>query len=169
MSTPEQLNPNAHADVARMRDMVAEAIDNSGESVHEFVSLPDLYQLLDRLAVAQPEVAYEPDAEALRKAVEAVHNETYGNHGDLAHIAVNAYVHARAADQPGMASAEKLTTTRAGLALANAAFKEGMSAGIKACNEAREGEPFVKPVSPYSAPLLALIKANQPDKEGIKK
>lgn len=35
-----------------------------------------------------------PDAGALRKAVEAVHNETYGVHGDLAVIAVNAYVHA---------------------------------------------------------------------------
>lgn len=45
---------DALTDVARMRDMVAEAIDNPGESVHEFVSLPDLYQLLDHLAAAQP-------------------------------------------------------------------------------------------------------------------
>ena len=45
------------------------------------------------IAVAQPVVDYEPDAGALRKAIEAVHNETYGAHGDLAVIAVNAYVH----------------------------------------------------------------------------
>ena len=112
-----------------------------------------------------------PDAlEAAWKSTEE-HVKRYGalvgvSMPDIVKHAVTAY---RAAAQPGMASAEKLTTTRAGLALANAAFKEGMSAGIKACNEAREGEPFVKPVSPYSAPLLALIKANQPDKEGTKK
>lgn len=58
-------------------------------------------------------------------------------------------------------TAEELLDTREGLALANAAFGEGMSAGIRACNESLEGEPFVKPVSPYSAPLLALIKADK--------
>ncbi|MGH3651575.1 hypothetical protein [Glutamicibacter sp.] len=60
-------------------------------------------------------------------------------------------------------SVEELITTRAGLALANAAFNEGLSAGIRACNESLEGEPFVKPVSPYSAPLLAMIKADRPE------
>lgn len=61
-------------------------------------------------------------------------------------------------------TAEDLVETRHGLALANQAFKEGLSAGIRACNESLEGEPFVKPVSPYSAPLLAMIKA---DKESL--
>ena len=56
MPNQPPLNPDAHAEVARMRDMVAEAIDNPGESVHEFISLPDLYQLLDHLAAALPEV-----------------------------------------------------------------------------------------------------------------
>lgn len=51
--------------------------------------------------------------------------------------------------QPEVNSVEELVTTRAGLALANSAFNEGLSAGIKACNESLEGEPFVKPVSPY--------------------
>lgn len=51
--------------------------------------------------------------------------------------------------QPEVNSVEELITTRAGLALANAAFNEGLSAGIRACNESLEGEPFVKPVSPY--------------------
>lgn len=59
---------------------------------------------------------------------------------------------------------ESLADTRLGLALASQAFKEGVSAGIRACNESLEGEPFVKPVSPYSAPLLAMIKA---DKESL--
>lgn len=54
-----------------------------------------------------------------------------------------------AATQPVVNSVEELVTTRAGLALANSAFNEGLSAGIKACNESLEGEPFVKPVSPY--------------------
>ena len=58
------LNPDAHADVARMRGMVAEAIDNPGESVHEFVSLPDLYQLLDHLA-APPVVNSVNELDAL--------------------------------------------------------------------------------------------------------
>jgi len=58
-------------------------------------------------------------------------------------------------------TAEDLLDTRAGLALANEAYRGGLSAGIRACNESLEGEPFVKPVSPYSAPLLALIKADK--------
>lgn len=61
-------------------------------------------------------------------------------------------------------TAEDLLDARAGLALANKTFQEGMSAGIRACNDSLEGEPFVKPISPYSAPLLALIKA---DKESL--
>lgn len=61
-------------------------------------------------------------------------------------------------------NAEDLLDTRAGLALANHAFQEGLGDGIRACNDSLEGEPFVKPISPYSAPLLALIKA---DKESL--
>jgi|GEM_PF-5258053 len=55
-------------------------------------------------------------------------------------------------------TAEALAETRPGLALANTAFGEGLSAGIRACNEAEDGQPFVRPVSPYSAPLLAIIR-----------
>ncbi|MGO3763496.1 hypothetical protein [Glutamicibacter arilaitensis] len=66
---------------------------------------------------------------------------------DVATIAaVSAYL---AVAQLVVNSVEELITTRAGLALANAAFNEGLSAGIRACNESLEGEPFVKPVSPY--------------------
>jgi len=57
------------------------------------------------------------------------------------------------------ATMDDLLSTRAGLALANAAFGEGLSAGVRACNDADDGKPFAQPVSPYSAPLLALIKA----------
>lgn len=64
----------------------------------------------------------------------------------VASAAVSAYL---AAAQLVVNSVEELITTRAGLALANAAFNEGLSAGIRACNESLEGEPFVKPVSPY--------------------
>ena len=67
-------------------------------------------------------------------------------HRDIAQSAVSAYL---AVAQPVVNSMEELITTRAGLALANAAFNEGLSAGIRACNESLEGEPFVKPVSPY--------------------
>lgn len=63
-------------------------------------------------------------------------------------------------------SVEDLVTTRTGLALANTAFNEGMSAGIRACYESASGKPFIKPVSPYSAPLLAMIKADRPEVEG---
>lgn len=61
-------------------------------------------------------------------------------------VGVSAYL---TAAQQVVNSVEELVTTSTGLALANAAFNEGMSAGIKACNESLEGEPFVKPVSPY--------------------
>ena len=56
------------------------------------------------------------------------------------------------------AEAEDLLDTTAGLALANAAYGEGLSAGIRACNDAKDGEPFRKPESPYSAPLLRRMK-----------
>lgn len=59
---------------------------------------------------------------------------------------------------------EGLLDTRAGLSLANAAYHEGLGDAIRACNDSLEGEPFVRPVSPYSAPLLAMIKA---DKESL--
>ena len=58
-------------------------------------------------------------------------------------------------------TAEDLLGTRSGLALANAAFGEGLSAGIKACNEADDGQSFRKPISPYSSPLLAIIKKGE--------
>lgn len=64
-----------------------------------------------------------------------------------------------------VATAEELGTTRAGLALANQAFKEGLSAGISACNASGPDRPFVKPDSPYSAPLLAMIKADREEVE----
>lgn len=51
---------------------------------------------------------------------------------------------------------EDLLSTIAGLALANAAYGEGLSAGIKACNNAKGGKPFRNPESPYSAPLLQM-------------
>ena len=51
--------------------------------------------------------------------------------------------------QPVVNSADELVTTPAGRALANASFNEGLSAGIIACNDSLDGEPFVKPVSPY--------------------
>lgn len=65
---------------------------------------------------------------------------------DFARDSVSAYLDVA---QLVVNSVEELITTRAGLALANAAFNEGLSAGIRACNESLEGEPFVKPVSPY--------------------
>jgi hypothetical protein len=59
-------------------------------------------------------------------------------------------------------SIDTLLDSTAGLALANAAFHEGLSAGIRACNDAEGGRVFTKPVSPYSAPLLAAIKSRTP-------
>lgn len=64
---------------------------------------------------------------------------------------------------PEVTRVEELVTTRAGLALANTAFGEGLSAGIRACNASGPDRPFKKPVSPYSAPLLAMIKADSPE------
>lgn len=61
-------------------------------------------------------------------------------------------------------TAEDLLETVEGLSVANASFNEGMGAGVAACTESAEGEPFVKPVSPYAAALLALIEA---DKENL--
>lgn len=55
-------------------------------------------------------------------------------------------------------SIEDLLDTRAGLALANAAYSEGAADMLKACNRAGPGQVFNKPVSPYSAPLLKMIK-----------
>ncbi|RKS16727.1 hypothetical protein DFO58_3284 [Arthrobacter sp. AG1021] len=81
----------------------------------------------------------------------------YSNH---ARAAVSAYL---AAALPEVTSVEELVTTRAGLALANTAFGEGLSAGIRACNASGPDRPFKKPVSPYSAPLLAMIKADSPE------
>ncbi len=71
-----------------------------------------------------------------------------------------------AAALPEVTSVDSLLDTRAGLALANEAFAEGLSAGIRACNAAEGDVPFKKPVSPYSAPLLALIKADHPEVPG---
>lgn len=59
-------------------------------------------------------------------------------------------------------SIDALLESTAGLALANAAFHEGLRAGIRACNDADNGRVFTKPVSPYSAPLLSAIKARTP-------
>lgn len=92
-------------------------------------------------------------AEVAKRAVDGLKEQTDVQSVDN-HLAVA---------QPEVNSVEELVTTRVGLALANAAFKEGLSAGIRACNESLEGEPFVKPVSPYSAPLLAMIKADRPE------
>lgn len=50
------------------------------------------------------------------------------------------------------ADMEQLLDTRAGLALASAAWSEGAGAMLRACNA--EGV-WAHPVNPYSAPLLA--------------
>lgn len=57
-------------------------------------------------------------------------------------------------------SIDDLIETREGLALANAAWKEGASAMLRAVNEHESG-PWVKPVSPYSAPLLRRIATDR--------
>lgn len=57
---------------------------------------------------------------------------------------------------------EELLETRAGLALANGAFHEGVGAGVTACADSASGELFVKPVSPYAASLFAMVKAQEP-------
>lgn len=63
----------------------------------------------------------------------------------------------------GVKTVDDLLDTRAGLALASGAFAEGMGAAINACNESLEGDPFVRPLNPYSAALLAMIKADRPE------
>lgn len=75
----------------------------------------------------------------------------YGNSEALAREVVTAY-HAAF-------TTESLLDTREGLALANTAYKEGASDMLHACNDSGEGVPFIKPASPYSAPLLKMIKA----------
>ncbi|MGQ3382959.1 hypothetical protein [Glutamicibacter sp. TV12E] len=62
----ERYECDARAALSAYRDalpptLVAEAIDNPGESVHDFVSLPDVYQLIDDLAAAQPQVNAEEE------------------------------------------------------------------------------------------------------------
>jgi hypothetical protein len=54
--------------------------------------------------------------------------------------------------------AEDLLDTRAGLALANAAWREGASAMLRSVNEHKLG-PWQKPASPYSVP-------GSPDRNG---
>lgn len=48
-----------------------------------------------------------------------------------------------------MSDAEQLLDTRAGLALANAAYNEGVRHTLRAVNESEETGVFVKPESPY--------------------
>ena len=56
-------------------------------------------------------------------------------------------------------NADELIETRAGLALANAAWSEGASTMLRSVNEHNDHEPWTRPVSPYSQPLLARIKS----------
>lgn len=63
-------------------------------------------------------------------------------------------------------SAEELLDTRAGLALANAAWGEGAAHWKRAQEVQDAGEGWHKPVSPYSAPLLARIKAEREQARG---
>lgn len=59
---------------------------------------------------------------------------------------------------------DDLLETRAGLAIANSAFIEARDQVITAWIRANErDEPFLRPVSPYQAPLAALIKAEHAD------
>lgn len=53
---------------------------------------------------------------------------------------------------------ESLLDTKAGLALANTAWQEGAATMLMACNDSSPGVPWEKPRSPYSAPLLRMIK-----------
>ena len=57
-------------------------------------------------------------------------------------------------------TAEELLDDRAGLALANAAWKEGASTMLRSVNGHDHG-PWSPPVSPYSAPLLNRIAADR--------
>jgi len=63
-------------------------------------------------------------------------------------------------------SVDDLIATRAGLALANAAWHEGASATLRSVNEhdddaSSPGMPWSKPISPYSGPLLARIREDK--------
>lgn len=60
-------------------------------------------------------------------------------------------------------TAESLTDTRQGLALANQAWREGAATMLQVCNDLFPGDIWEKPVSPYSAPLLRMIKAEGQD------
>ncbi|WP_121866157.1 hypothetical protein [Glutamicibacter nicotianae] len=109
------------------------------------------------LAVAQPVAQKLTDTEW--QEFQAIPDQGYSH---------RAWVDARLAErvavaQPEVNSVEELVTTRTGLALANQAFKEGLRAGIRACNASGPDKPFTKPESPYSAPLLAMIKADRPE------
>lgn len=92
------------------------------------------------------------DPDVLQAVIEAMELADYSGvpweQGDeaIARVVIGAYL---AVAQPVVNSVEELATTHVGRALANAAFNEGMSAGIRACNDSLDGEPFVKPVSPY--------------------
>lgn len=48
-----------------------------------------------------------------------------------------------------MSNAENLLDTRAGLALANAAYNEGVRHTLRAVSESEDTGVFVKPESPY--------------------
>lgn len=58
---------------------------------------------------------------------------------------------------------EGLAETRVGLAMANAAWQEGASAMLAACNAHEPGAVWTKPVSPYSVPLLHIINLEGTD------
>lgn len=57
---------------------------------------------------AQHATSSQPDENAMRAAVEAVLNEAYGNHGELAGIAVRAYLDASPAQPDTVNSLEEL-------------------------------------------------------------
>lgn len=53
---------------------------------------------------------------------------------------------------------DSLLDTRAGLPLANTAWNEGAAAMVRAVEDAERTGVFTKPRSPYSAPLLRMMK-----------
>lgn len=55
-------------------------------------------------------------------------------------------------------TAEGLLDLRAGLALAHDSWNQGASTMLQVCNDLFPGDIWEKPVSPYSAPLLHMIK-----------
>lgn len=109
-------------------------------------------------------MSYQPSKEEMDAAALAVerHLECYDTvmnvRAEAREAARLALIAAWDTLHPVVTTAEDLLDTRAGLALANGAFKEGMSAVFKAYAEAGETGVFTKPVSPYSAPLLRIIK-----------